>query len=517
MMIPKSIRWRLPLSYAGIALLATLALGGAMLAILRAYYLERERAFLDSNAQALSEIIVDMERIGAPLSIREQYAQGYSFLAQSRVRVLDENQQVIIDSGSPDTAELPSFAAIGLEAVDLAQFPAELIEESGVAFGFFEVGGELMLSDSITGAQSIALPPLPAVGTPLNFSSESEGEQNGRHSSLIALWPIYDENNEISGYIELSEGPAYGTQILSIVVRGWLIASGIAVLLAAVVGWFASRRITQPLLALNQATMAMSEGTFSVRADADRADELGQLANSFNHMAGYVEETIATLRRFVSDAAHELHTPLTALQTNLELTENESDAAERRDLLEQAQTQVSRLEDLTNNLLALSRIESGMVDKGLTTVNLTTLVQETSELYASHAEQMGVIFALDVGERPVFVQGNDSQLRRAVGNLLDNAIKFTPSQGTVTVVLTEENGQACLSVTDNGIGIPTEELPRLFSRFHRGLNAAAYPGSGLGLAIVKAIVEAHGGKVEGESNGLGQGSKFVISLTLHAS
>ena len=103
-MIPKSIRWRLPLSYAGIALLATLALGGAMLTILRAYYLERERAFLDSNAQALSAIIVDMERIGAPQSVWEQYAQGFSFLAQSRVRVLDESQQVIIDSGSPDTS-----------------------------------------------------------------------------------------------------------------------------------------------------------------------------------------------------------------------------------------------------------------------------------------------------------------------------------------------------------------------------------------------------------------------------
>jgi signal transduction histidine kinase len=511
-MIPKSIRWRLPLSYAGIALLATLALGGAMLAILRAYYLERERAFLDSNAQTLSAIIVDMERIGAPQSITEQYAQGFSFMAQSRVRVLDENQQVIIDSGSPDTAEFPSFATIGLETVDLAQLPEELTEVSGVAFGFFEVGGELFISDSATGTQSISLPPLPVVGTPLNFGSELEAKQNGRHSSLTALWPIYDADNQISGYIELSEGPAYGTQILRSVVRGWLIASGIAILLAAVVGWFASRRITQPLMALNQATMAMSEGTFSVRADAERADELGQLALSFNQMAGYVEETIATLRRFVSDAAHELHTPLTALQTNLELTENESDAAERHDLLEQAQKQVSRLEDLTNNLLALSRIESGKVVEGLSTVNLTALVQETSELYASQAEQAGLIFTLDVGERPIFVQGNDGQLRQAVGNLLDNAIKFTPSQGAVTVILAEEDGQAYLSVTDSGIGIPNEELPRLFSRFHRGLNAAAYPGNGLGLAIVKAIMEVHGGTVGVESNGQDQGSVFVISL-----
>jgi signal transduction histidine kinase len=258
--------------------------------------------------------------------------------------------------------------------------------------------------------------------------------------------------------------------------------------------------------------MAMSEGTFSVRADADRADELGQLAHSFNQMATHVEETIATLRRFVSDAAHELHTPLTALLTNLELVENEPDEAERHEFLEQAHTQVTRLADLTNNLLLLSRIESGVVNKEGTAVNLTALVQETGEFYASQADQAGVRFVLDSWDRPIFVQGNQNQLRQAVGNLLDNAIKFTPPQGVVTVTLFEQNGQAVLRVADDGIGIPTEDLPRLFSRFHRGQNAAAYPGSGLGLAIVQAIVVSHQGEVGVEDNNHDQGSVFVILL-----
>ena len=108
-MIPKSIRWRLPLSYAGIALLATLALGGAMLAILRVYYLEQEVAFLDGNAQNLSAIIADLEQNDVPPAVWEEYAQGFSFLAQARVRVLDEKQQVVIDSGSPETAVSPQL------------------------------------------------------------------------------------------------------------------------------------------------------------------------------------------------------------------------------------------------------------------------------------------------------------------------------------------------------------------------------------------------------------------------
>jgi signal transduction histidine kinase len=510
-MIPKSIRWRLPLSYAGIALLATLALGGAMLAILRNYYLEQELAFLDSNAQSLSVILVDIEQSGAPQSVWEQYAQGFSFLSQSRVRVLDENQQVIIDSGSPETAILPSFTSLGIESAGIAQLPEDFQEVPDVTFGFFGAGGEVLVSDSITDVLSIQLPALPAVGTP--FDIDSNVGQDERRSSLAVMRPIYDADRQITGYIELSEGPAYGRQILASVVRGWLVASGIAVLLAIVVGWFVSRRITQPLLALNQATMAMSEGEFSVRADAERTDELGQLARSFNQMAGYVEETIVTLRRFVSDAAHELNTPLTALRTNLELIEEEPNAVDRIDFLEQAQVQVSRLDDLTNSLLALSRIESGAGDEEVATVNLTDLVQETCEFYASWAEQAAVRFNLDIGERPIFVQGNITQLRRAVGNLLDNAIKFTPPQGSITVSLTEADGQANLRVTDEGIGIPVEEMPRLFSRFHRGANASSYPGSGLGLAIAKAIVEAHGGSIEVESNGRDQGSMFTISLS----
>ena len=160
--------------------------------------------------------------------------------------------------------------------------------------------------------------------------------------------------------------------------------------------------------------------------------------------------------------------------------------------------------------------ELGLADKAID-VNAqgmcrTALVQETGEFYASRAEQKGINFHLHLPLQPLWVQGNDNQLRQAVSNLLDNAIKFSPPSGRVTVTLAEEDGQALLRVADEGIGIPVEELPHLFSRFHRGLNAAAYPGSGLGLAIVKAIVETHGGNVGVESDGRDQGTVFVISL-----
>lgn len=117
---------------------------------------------------------------------------------------------------------------------------------------------------------------------------------------------------------------------------------------------------------------------------------------------------------------------------------------------------------------------------------------------------------LNLPPEPIEIKGQADQLRRAIGNLIDNAIKFTPEGGTVTIDLQRGDGSIELCVSDTGIGIPADDLPQLFSRFHRGRNAAGYPGNGLGLAIVKAIVEAHGGAVGAENTA--QGTRFCITF-----
>ncbi|NIV30792.1 MAG: HAMP domain-containing protein, partial [Anaerolineae bacterium] len=170
------------------------------------------------------------------------------------------------------------------------------------------------------------------------------------------MQPVYD-GADLVGYVELSEGPAYGQEIVDSVARGWLLAGAVAIGVAAVVGWIVSRRISAPLVALSEVTASMAGGDLSARADVDRKDELGTLARSFNRMAAQVEETVIGLRRFVSDAAHEIHTPLTALHTNLELAQRDAAAGSEEHVLA-AQAQVERLEVLTGGLLELSRLES---------------------------------------------------------------------------------------------------------------------------------------------------------------
>jgi signal transduction histidine kinase len=270
-----------------------------------------------------------------------------------------------------------------------------------------------------------------------------------------------------------------------------------------VVSLILSRRISRPLVDLTTATQAVAAGDLDARVPVRYRGEVGELAVAFNRMADQVKETITTLQRFISDAAHEIHTPLTGLSTSLELAPDD-------EFVERARSQVEQLKALTEGLLDLSRIEANERAQVHSPIALTSLIEETSEYYASWADQAGLTLELTLPETPVTIQGNETQLRRALDNLLDNAIKFTLEGGTVGVGVRQVEEWVEVSVEDTGIGIPEQDLPVLFSRFHRGRNAAAYPGNGLGLAIVKAIAEVHGGQVTAENTG--QGARFTLRL-----
>ena len=177
-----------------------------------------------------------------------------------------------------------------------------------------------------------------------------------------------------------------------------------------------------------------------------------------------------------------------------------------------AQAMVGRLDELNADLLDLSRLEAAVPGVVVTAVDWTELLQARGERYASQAEQAGLIFEAEWPSAHVTIHADAGQIGRAMDDLVDNACKFTPPDGTVRVALSQREGQAIFCVRDTGIGIPADDLAELFSRFHRGRNTTAYPGSGLGLAIVKAIVTAHSGQVEAQSAGEGKGSTFWFSL-----
>ena len=507
----RSIRSRLALSFAGIALVAALALGAVLLTILRNYYSNQETKYLHGNAQSVGTVVAAMMSAHASRDEVQSQVESLAFLTLTRIRVYDLDGQLLYDSGSPQELNVN----LGVVKQTFIQSSDALPKDKI----FISVGGSRS-NESAFPVPDTVTRPVPSELTSQNvfvyhstqgdstaydFALRLPGDASpiGARSNLQIREIIQDpKTNNTLGSIALSEGPAYGSAILTSVARGWVLASLIAILLAAVVGWYISRRISAPVLALADVTQRMEQGNLSVRVDLrhEHQQEFVALANSFNGMAAQVEQTVSTLRAFVADAAHELHTPLTALQANIELARETKSASARTRYLSRAQEQGQRLEALVKSLLDLSRIESPEFESDLQAVDLTQLVREVSEQFASRAEQTDRTFTVDLPEEVVTVSGNEGQLQQVLINLLENALKFTPTNGWVSLNLEHSDNQIKLTVSDSGIGIPPEDLPHLFERFHRGRNASEYPGNGLGLAIVKAIVLAHRGNVSVESN-----------------
>ncbi len=536
-MIPKSIRWRLPLTYAAIALLTVVALGAVLVTTLRAYYSEQEWQYLNDNAHVIGQGVSRMLRHGTPLDILRVQLDNFSFLSQSRVRLLDTNEQLVAESAVPGDflislaySALPVPEGLWWEETTNTIFledgstqpanpgaapqtpvtPQQYMPLLGVRPERALMLEQRLQQEGESGTPGDFFYSIAVAGTPFGFGLNPDLALNSPRSDRDVRVLLSGPQEAVLGYLELSDGPAYGTEIMKGVLQALVAAGIVAVIVAGGTGWYISRRITAPLLVLTRATSQMAEGQLSARVNVEGDDEFGLLAYTFNQMAGKVEGTVTTLRRFVADAAHELHTPITALHANLELAATEANDSHRITFIERAIEQLKRLETLTGSLLDLSRIESNSDQQERAPVDLVALVRTTSELYASRAEQAGHCFYFDLPETPVVAHINEGQLRRALGNLLDNAIKFTPAEGVISVGLRQLPSNVELWVKDTGIGIPAEELPHIFSRFHRARNTAIYPGSGLGLAIIKAIIEGHNGKVSVNSGT--QGTCFTVQI-----
>ena len=539
-----SIRWRLPTSYAVIALLAALSLGSMMLLVLRGYYADQEREYLHGNATALRPLIEQILQSDLPEASLQDQINGLAFLSQTQIRLLDTNGNTIADSGVPNSKQVVSVQG-GVPIVGNVMFsvPANPPADKGPLLIYRN--DESSPLPQVVPFEKQILPGksadiiLPVSASPYGYGFVSRTESDFAHRSSQAVSvPLMASNGKSLGELEFSNGPSYGADVIGSVTGAWLVASIFAVVIAALTGWFMSQKVTRPVLALEKATRQMEQGDLHVRVDLqdERQQEFLSLANSFNGMAGQVEQTVSTLRAFVADAAHELHTPLTALQANLELAaDNETlaphahpprawsltmpgsageNASARSLYLTRAQEQGQRLEALVKSLLDLSRIEAAEFKSDFAPVDFMQLVREAGEQFASRAEQIEREFKLSLVDEPVIVMGREDQLRQVLINLLENALKFTPKDGLISVSLERSENEVTLIVSDTGIGIPPEDLPHLFERFHRGRNVSEYAGNGLGLAIVKAIVSAHSGSVTVQSEPR-QGTLVTISLPVY--
>ena len=298
----------------------------------------------------------------------------------------------------------------------------------------------------------------------------------------------------------------------------------LSIIVIAFVSSRASRGITKPILDIATAARAIRDGDLSRRIEVTSRDEIGTLASSINDMAEKLGNDIAQLKKlervrseFLGNVSHELRTPIFSLQGFLEtlLDGAVDDPSVNRDFLEKAHKHAGRLNALLNDLIEISRIESGEMKMSFRFMNLADFLREVTGEMSAQAAKKRLTLALEAGEcSGDNVYADRDRLKQVMINLLDNAIKYTDDGGSISVSMRREGTDwVCVEVADSGSGIPPQHLTRIFERFYRvdKDRSRDVGGTGLGLAIVKHIVEAHGGVIRVES-AVGKGSRFMFTL-----
>lgn len=371
-----------------------------------------------------------------------------------------------------------------------------------------------------------------------------------REERLFVAAPVVEEDQKTIGFVQLSMPMA---SIYDEIHQTWLsllATGGIALIATALVSLILARQIARPIQMLTAVTEEIAAGSLEQRVTPAGPDEIQRLGRAFNRMAERVSDMLARQQAFVANAAHELRSPLASLRLRLEMLQTR--ACDNRELaqryLSQMEQEVDRLRQLVDYLLALSALDEGKLPARLP-LDLAPLLYELADEMSSLAWQAGLKLCVDVPPHLPPIVANAEQMRIAVRNLLDNAIKYTPAGGQITLrvmvanleegdrrpgeqkrspfairylsalarpaVVGDQPSAVVIEVADTGIGIPTEALPYIFERFYRVEKAQSrrQGGAGLGLALVRSIIEAHGGRIEVRSQ-LGAGSVFTLILPI---
>lgn len=286
------------------------------------------------------------------------------------------------------------------------------------------------------------------------------------------------------------------------------------ILLAICGGAFLAHRALRPIHQLNETVRGIIEtGKIDARISPQKtAGELRELVISFNQMLGKIAALITGMRGVLDNVAHDLRTPITRLRGIAEVAlQNPRDSEAAQNALADCVEESERVITMLNTLLDISEVETGAMKLSLKRVDVVEIVRELADVYRDVAEEKNVALVISDAAAPCVVTADENRLRQALGNLLDNAVKYTEPGGEVRVDARRDADQVIISVRDSGIGIPSEEIPHVWERLYRGDKSRSQRGLGLGLSLVKAIVQAHAGECSVESPA-GGGSTFTLQL-----
>lgn len=292
----------------------------------------------------------------------------------------------------------------------------------------------------------------------------------------------------------------------------------LVLLLASAGGYFLARKSLAPIASMNSQTQRISAENLSARLDVTNSrDELGRLATTINDLLARLENSFKEQQRFIADASHELRTPLAVLRGETEVSLSKTRTVdEYQQSLLLIQDEAEQLSRIVEDLFILARQPiNTRAALNKERVSLNDAVRDCARAAQVLAGQKGVKLKLEKDSPAITLHGDQELITRLILNLLDNAVKYTPAGGEISLALARQNGNAEIVVRDTGIGIPESAQPRVFDRFYRvdKARARAMGGAGLGLSIAQWIVEVHGGKISVASTS-GEGSTFTVVLPL---
>jgi len=292
----------------------------------------------------------------------------------------------------------------------------------------------------------------------------------------------------------------------------FIITMTFLIFVAAGVGWFMARRAVSGVEAVTRTAQKISGGTLEDRVPVKtQGDEIDQLAITFNQMLDRIQTLLTEIKEMSENLAHDLRSPITRIRGIAEVTlTNGKSLSEYEGMAANTIEECDRLLDMINTMLMISKTESGVDKLSSEEIDLAGLVREACELFEPPAEDKGLTLSCNVPVRSHLV-GDTRMIQRMLSNLLDNAIKYTPSGRTVTVSASEDDTRVFISVKDTGCGISPNDLPRVFERFFRSDQSRSQSGIGLGLSLARAIARAHGGEITATSTP-NQGSTFTATL-----
>ena len=486
--VPQSFQTRLTIAFMGVVALTLFLVAPVVINRLDDYFREQEEQSLRARAAATAAILdrfVENEVGGSAVVA----------VVNGETQLNPVVQTLLVDGG-------------------ILTFVADNVAQADVSIRF---GLARMDTDG-----SMIADPVPSLGFDARLSSEP-GRGQARDPAIPPVRQGFATTNPVQDWgmvVTLSNPYTSRASTIAAITGLLIVMASIAFLVAVLVAAFIAHRFTTPLTRLTEATRRLAEGDLTTRMAADEVSsgtlELRALSSQFNAMADRLEESVEIIRRdrdrgrdFLADVSHELRTPIAAMRTFIELLQGPAgtDPAARAEFLDSSAVQLDRLDWLAQNLLELSKLDSGLVLLDLRPDDIRGTIESAVEHQLAAAERKGIRLTVTLPDRPL-------RIRQVVTNLVGNAIKFTDRGGEVSVLARSDgDGGARIEVVDSGVGIDAAELPRVFDRFYRGSEAmeARSTGSGLGLAIVKSIVDMHHGTIAVESR-IGRGSRFTVKL-----